>query len=86
MLILVQFLSLVYLDQLLGAARTRKLVEILFFTEKGLKWTKKFETAQKVFQPAFRCAQLVKIHNIWGPCSFPLIYLKSYLSYSAQEI
>ena len=26
-------------------------------TEKGLKWTKKVETAKKVFQPAFGCVQ-----------------------------
>ena len=39
--------SVVYFDQLSGAAPTQKLVELLFFccetTEKGLKWTKKLE-------------------------------------------
>ena len=41
----------VYFDQLLGAARTRKLVEILKMNKKAWKRLK------KVFQTAFRCTQ-----------------------------
>ena len=33
----------VYLDQLLGTANTQRLVKLLFFTETGLKLTKKVE-------------------------------------------
>ena len=53
----------VYFDQLSGAARIQKRVETLFsavFDIFCLKWTngwKQLKRAEKMFQPAFRCAQ-----------------------------
>ena len=44
--------SVVYFDQLSGAARNRKLVETLCFEQKRLKTAEK-----KVFQPDFGCTQ-----------------------------